>query len=228
MSRDIAGAGNPPGRSPVLEAALDALSGYGPAVLALMLFVGALGVPVPGAMLLLAAGASVQAGLLNAWLALFPAYAAAVTGDGGSYLIGRYGGRKAFGWLERRLSWRRAERAFERWGAWAIVLTRFLVTPLALPTNLMAGGGRYSFHRFLLLSALGNLVWVVSFVSLGYLFAGSWKAIGAFAGDLSGGLVVGAILVGIGLYEVYAKCRCHVALAPDPADAGDPRRNRSA
>ena len=46
----------------MLDAALGALSGYGPVVLALMLFVGGLGVPVPGAMLLLAAGASSRAG----------------------------------------------------------------------------------------------------------------------------------------------------------------------
>lgn len=200
----------------MLEATLDALSAYGLLGLTLLLLAGGLGVPVPGAVLLLATGASTQAGLVDARLAFPLAYAAAVTGDGGSYLLGRYGGRKALGWMEERLSWHRAERAFERWGSSAILLTRFLLTPLALPTNLMAGGGRYPFRRFLALAALGNLVWVVLYGGLGYLFAESWEAIGAFTGELVAGLVAGVVLVAVGVYEVYVKCRCHIATAPGP------------
>ncbi len=189
----------------MLEAALEALSAYGVAALALMLFAAGLGVPIPGAMLLLAAGASAQAGLVDAEVLVLAALAATVLGDGGSYLLGRYGGRKLVGVLKDRLSWQRAERTFERWGAFAILLTRFLITPLALPTNLMAGGERYGLRRFLPLSALGNLVWIVLFGGLGYLFAGSWEAIGAFADDL-GLWLAGAVLAAIGVYEFMHLC----------------------
>ena len=192
----------------MLEAALGALSEYGPAALALMLFAAGLGVPIPGGMLLLAAGASVQAGLVDAEVLVLTALVATVLGDGGSYLIGRYGGRKVVGWLEDRLSWQQAERTFERWGVLAILITRFLITPLALPTNLMAGGERYGLWRFLLLSALGNLVWVFLFGGLGYLFAGSWEAIGAFADDLSLWLA-GVVLVVIGAYELFMHVCLH-------------------
>lgn len=151
------------------------------------------------------------------------ALAAVVLGDGGSYMIGRYGGGRALEWLEGRLSWYRAERAFERWGAFAILLTRFLITPLALPTNLIAGAERYVFRRFVLLSVLGNLVWITAYGSLGYLFAGSWRAVGDFAGSLGGWLAVGAVLVAAGAYEVYAHCRYHVAPWPN-ATARNVRR----
>ena len=90
------------------------------------------------------------------------------------------------------------------------LFSRFLVTPLALPTNLIAGGDRYPFARFIAICLAGETVWVILFGGLGYLFAHSWQAIGGIAGDL-GWLLAGAAIVALGFYEAYKYWRHHHA-----------------
>jgi membrane-associated protein len=196
----------------MLDGALNALQGYGPPALALMIFVGCLGLPIPCAMLLLATGAFVRTGLLRVELVAPLALLAAVVGDSCSYLMGRRGEAVLARRLQGSLSWSRAERAFDRWGIWAIPLTRFVLTPLALPTNLIAGAGRFSYRRFVGLCLLGEAVWVLLFGGLGYLFASSWQSVGAFAGGLSGWLL-GLALVALGVYEIYEHWRHHTTPA---------------
>jgi membrane-associated protein len=196
----------------MLDDSLSALQGFGTPALALVIFVSCLGLPVPSTMLLLAAGAFARTGLLRVELVTPLVLLAAVIGDSCSYLMGRRIGTVLTRRLQGSLSWSRVEHTFDRWGVWAIPLTRFLLTPLALPTNLIAGGGRFPFRRFVVLCFLGEAVWVLLFVSLGYLFASSWQIVGAFAGDLSGWLV-GFALTALGVYEVYVHWRHHTTPA---------------
>lgn len=209
----------------VLDIATTLLA-YSPLVLALVLFLGGLGVPVPGTMLLLAAGAFSSRGLLNGPLTALLALVAVVLGDVGSYLLGRSGGFLFRQRLEGSLSWHRAERAFERWGSFAIVLSRFLFTPLALPTNLIAGGERYHFRRFLGLCLLGEALWVALCCGLGYLFAEIWEDVGVMVSDMVWWLV-GAVLAAVGAYEVYECCRHYATrAATGPAKAASDGRRR--
>lgn len=194
------------------DSASDLLLNYGPLALALAIFVGALGLPLPGTALLLAAGALARGGLVNAPVAAVMAVSAAVLGDGTSYLLARFGFKPVLGRLEGNAAWRRAEQAIERWGVFAILLSRFLVTPLALPTNLIVGGDRYPFVRFISLCLAGETVWVILFGGLGYLFAESWRAIGGFAGDL-GLWLTGAAVAAVGFYEAYKLWSHHHANA---------------
>ncbi len=189
----------------MLDATLGALLAYGPVALALVLFAGCLGVPLPVTMLLLAAGALVREGLFDATL-ISPLVLVAVVGDCASYLMGRYGG-----WLFRkRLKdtpyWSRAEHALQRWGPATILLTRFLLTPLATPTNLLAGGKRYAFQRFLLLCLIGDTLKITLFVGLGYLFAESWEALGASINSLIWWLILGALAT-LMIYVSYGRWR---------------------
>jgi len=200
----------------MLDDALSALQGYGTPALALVIFASCLGLPLPGTMLLLAAGAFARAGLLKVELVTPLVLLAAVIGDSCSYLMGRRIGTVLTRRLQGSLSWSRAEHALDRWDVWAIPLTRFLLTPLALPTNLIAGGGRFPFRRFVGLCFLGEAVWVLLFGGLGYLFASNWRTFGAFAGDLSGWLV-GLALTALGVYEIYEHLRHHTTPAgPTP------------
>ena len=196
----------------MLHDALSALQGYGTPALALVIFVSCLGLPVPSTMLLLAAGAFARTGLLRIELVTPLVLLAAVIGDSCSYLTGRRVGTVLARHLKGSLSWSRAEHTFDRWGIWAVPLTRFLLTPLALPTNLIAGAERFPFRRFVGLCLLGEAVWVLIFGGLGYLFASSWRIVGAFAGDLSGWLV-GFALAALGVYEVYVHWRLHTTPA---------------
>ena len=188
---------------------------YGPFALALALFVGALGLPIPGTAVLLAAGAlAARGGFANAPIVAVVAVSAAVLGDAASYGLARLGFETFLNRLGGNAAWRRAEQAFERRGVFAILLSRFLVTPLAVPINLMAGGDRYPFARFVSACLVGEAVWVALFGGLGYLFAESWQQIGGIAGDVGLWLAVAAV-VAFGTYEAYQFWRHHHVKAND-------------
>ena len=195
----------------MLDAAPGAFLAYGPVALALVLFAGCLGVPLPVTMLLLAAGALVREGLFDATL-ISPLVLVAVVGDCASYLMGRYGGWLFRKRLEGTPYWSRAVHALQRWGPATILLTRFLLTPLATPTNLIAGGKRYAFQEFLLLCLIGDSLKITLFVGLGYLFAESWEAIGASINNLIWWLILGTLATLL-IYAAYGRWRSRVTPA---------------
>ena len=82
---------------------------------------------------------------------------------------------------------------FERWGGLAVFFSRFLLTPLALPINLLAGGTRYTLWRYVGLVVAGEALWVVTFGGMGYLFADQWEAVSALMGKLSGAVAAAAL-----------------------------------
>jgi membrane-associated protein len=74
-----------------------------------------------------------------------------------------------------------------------------LLTPLALPTNLIAGGSGYRYWRFLTYDVAGEFTWILLYGGLGYLFGSQWELISQFISDFSG-LLVGLVALGAGLY----------------------------
>lgn len=183
----------------ITGALLTALINHGHWLLGSVLFLAALGVPLPASVLLLAAGAFSRQGVLDPIAAAVTGAVAAVCGDLASYALGRaLGTRLPARWREGD-AWRGAAGMFGRWGAWAVLVTRFLLTPLALPVNLLAGSTSYPLARFLLAVVVGEVVWVLLFGGLGYVFAQSWERVSAWADD-SAGLLLGAALVTLGAW----------------------------
>ena len=186
----------------ITGALLTALINHGQWLLGAVLFLAALGVPLPASVLLLAAGAFARQGVLDPIMAAVTGSIAAVSGDLASYALGRgLGARLPARWREGD-TWRGAADMFGRWGAWAVLVTRFLLTPLALPVNLLAGSTRYPLARFLLPVLVGEMAWVLLFGGLGYVFAQSWERISAWADD-SAGLLLGAALVALGAWGLH-------------------------
>lgn len=186
--------------SSVNDLLLTGLLNYGSALLGGTLFLAALGLPLPATMLLLAAGAFSQQGVVDVQSCSLAATAGAIAGDGCSYLLGRYGlGRLAqlpglaavHGTLAPHS---RASRIFSRWAGWSVLLTRFALTPLALPVNLLAGSTRYPWARFMGVVVLGECLWVAIFFGLGRLFAQQWESLSQLATDITG-VLVGVLLV---------------------------------
>lgn len=172
---------------------------FGPPALGVALLLGALGLPLPGTLFVLAAGAFVRQGVIDLWLAAGLGLLGAVIGDGGSYAMGRF----AKGWVQRRFgqsqAWQNAQATFERRGGVAVYLTRFLITPLAIPTNLIAGGSGYPYWRFFTYDLAGEFTWIALYGGLGYLFGSQWEAINQFISDFSG-VLVGVVALGAGVY----------------------------
>lgn len=190
---------------------------YGPPALGLALFLGGLGIPIPGTLFVLAAGAFVRQGVIHWADTSGLGLLGVVLGDSASYGIGRF----ARGWVQGRFgqspAWQKAQQTFERQGGVAIYLTRFLLTPLAIPTNLIAGGGSYPFWRFFSYDIAGELTWIVLYGGLGYLFGSQWEAVSQFISDFSG-LLVGVIAFSIGIYILI---RRHRQSRPTDVSTGD-------
>lgn len=172
---------------------------YGPPALGLALMLGALGMPVPGTLLLVAAGALAREGSIDWSAASGLGLLGATLGDSTSYTMGRF----AKGWVRRQfgqsLAWQTAQNNFERRGPLAVYSTRCLLTPLAIPTNLIAGGCEYDFRRFFTYDVAGEVTWIMFYGGLGYAFGSQWEVINQFVSNYSGWLGSMAIM-GIGVY----------------------------
>ncbi len=191
---------------PVIEFFLTGIIVYGPFMLSLALFISALGIPVPGTLIVVAGGAFVQQGILEWRIAFLLGLLGVVLGDSTSYAMGRV----AKGWVQRRFgptsTWQTAQQSFNRRGGAAIYVTRFLVTPLAIPTNLIAGSSGYMFGRFLLYDTAGEITWFAMFGGLGYIFGSNWEVISQFISDLSG-FLAGIVILAIGIYFLLRRRR---------------------
>lgn len=197
----------------ISEFFLSAMLTYGAPMLGLALMIGAVGVPLPGSLLLIAAGAFTRQGIMDtAWAAAL-GLIGMIAGDSLSYGIGRFARRAVETRLGASSAWQRARTLFEQRGGLAIFLTRFLLTALALPINLIAGGSGYRFDRFLLFDLSGEVVWLGLYGGLGYLFGAQWELVGQFLSDV-GSLFLGLVILGVGVYGLTQAHRRKVSHAP--------------
>jgi membrane-associated protein len=206
--------------SELSDTLLTAVLAYGAPALGLVLLLAALGIPLPATLLLLASGAFARQGMLDAPLAVGLGLLGSMLGDSGSYCLGRCGGALILKHVAGRASWQQARATFEHRGALAIFLTRFMLTPLALPTNLIAGSSGYVYGRFLILDVLGEAVWIALYGGLGYLFADQWETLNDLTGNLTGALLgLFALMLG-GVVANRARLRRGLPIiAADPSSS---------
>ena len=202
------------------------LQEYGYPLLWLLVFVAAVGVPLPTSLLLLAAGAFAALGDFQIVLLGIVAISASTCGDNLGFLIGRRWGSRVLNWLEhsgqRLISPRilaSARSRFQRGGGWAILLSRFPFSALGGVVNLLAGAELYPYRRFLLFDVSGELLSAGVPLSLGFIFGASWEAVGDILGSFS------LLLLGI-LAAVYLSIRLLLLLRR--LHAGQPSRSASA
>ena len=169
---------------------------HGYAVLFLWLLFEQLGLPIPAAPLLIAAGVLAGAGQLDLALALGVALIASLLSDHFWYYMGFHRGRKVLSLL-CRISLdpdscvRKTKEIFARRGARSLLVAKFIpgMTAVAPP---LAGIFHMPWLRFLLFDGLGALFWVGIFVSVGYLFSHEIEHLAADTGGMGPwiGLVV--------------------------------------
>lgn len=196
---------------------------YGPIVLALIFLLAALGLPLPTTICVVAAGAFIQQGVLDVNTTIALAFAGVVIGDTLSYGVGRLLQRPINRRYGQSAAWLRAEGYFAQRGWLAIFLTRCVLTPIALPINLIAGGSGYPVGRFVAFDAAGELTWLLSYGLLGYLFGSQWEYVSDFISNASG-LLVGLLIAGVGGYMLLRWQR-RPAAAPMPEPL-TPKRER--
>ncbi|MBI5352848.1 MAG: DedA family protein [Chloroflexi bacterium] len=171
---------------------------FGAPLVGLILFLGALGLPIGASVVLIAAGAFSQQGILNWQSTALIGFVGAILGDTLSFGMGYY----AKDWAQNRFgksaAWRNARESFMKSAGPAVFFTRWLVTAIAIPTNLIAGGSGYKFSRFMLYDISGEIVWILLYGGLGYLFGSQWELVSDFLSNF-GGLILGLVIFGYGI-----------------------------
>jgi len=179
--------------STLLQILITSLQAYGYPVLWLIVFVASVGAPLPTSLVLLAAGAFAALGDFDIALLIVITVTASACGDSLGYFIGRRWGSKVLNWLERPGRRRlmspaniaQSRLSFNRRGAWAIFLSRFLFSALGGVINLIAGSELYPYRRFLPFDIAGQVLGAVIPLTLGYVFGVSWEAVGDILGAFS-------------------------------------------
>jgi len=180
---------------------LSAIATYCAAGLGLVFLLSALGVPLPSTLFVVAGGAFIQQGVLNLYPTIGLSLVCVVLGDLLSYGMGRVLGRSMHARYGQSATWQRAEAYFARRGGIAIVLTRCVLMPIAVPVNLVAGSSKYPVGRFAAYDVTGELIWLLGYGALGYLFGSQWESISAFIRNASGPLV-GVLIAGGGAWAL--------------------------
>ena len=147
---------------------------HGYAVVFFWVFAEQLGLPIPTAPLLLAAGALAGEGQLNLAFAFLVAVAGSMVSDAFWYQFGRRRGSPIINLL-CRISLdpdscvRHAKDVFARHGARSLLVAKFIpgLNTVAPP---LAGVLHMPRFRFLLFDGLGASLWAGAFVGLGYVF----------------------------------------------------------
>lgn len=174
---------------------------YGYPALWACVCIAAFGAPLPTSLVLLAAGAFAALGDFNIFLLVAVASSASICGDNCGYLLGYKIGHRLFVWLGKKRRVRfispqtleRSQEYFRQHGAWAILLSRCVLTPFGGTINILAGAERYPYRRFLIYDISGEIIGAALPLTLGYIFGVSWEAIGTLLTTLS--LLLVALLV---------------------------------
>ena len=172
---------------------------YGAPILGAIVFVSALGVPLPATLIVIAAGAFSREGLLPWHTTGLIALVFVVLGDCIGYALGYYLRGPVLNRVGKSERWARAESFFQRWGGMSVLLTRFLITGIASPVNLIAGMGNISFRTFLFYDVVGEAIWVFGYGGLGYLFGSQWEVVSEFMSNF-GSLILGLALLIVGIW----------------------------
>ncbi len=173
---------------------------YGVVALMPVLLASAVGIPLPGSLLLVAAGALATDGPLTLLPLLTGAILATIAGNAIGYWIGRRGGTAALTRWGQRLHIgagviARADTFFATYGTHAVTLSRFPFSPLSAIINISAGTASYAPRAFLVANLAGVSVWAAVYLGLGYAFAVRWGGIANMLGRASQTLTLALVAV---------------------------------
>jgi len=162
-----------------METVFQLISQYGLIAVFFLLMMGIVGLPVPDETLLTFSGYLIYRGQFHFLPTILTAYAGSICGITISYTIGRTGGifliHKYGPYVH--LTKERLDRIhgwFERMGRWALFFGYFMPGVRHF-TAVVAGSSELEPHVFALFAYSGGLLWVLTFVSLGYFLGDQWS-----------------------------------------------------
>ncbi|HEY2973910.1 MAG TPA: DedA family protein [Pyrinomonadaceae bacterium] len=194
----------------ISDQVLAALLVYGLPGLFGVILICSVGIPFPISLMLVAAGSFVEQGEMKLWQVIAVASVAAVLGDQIAYGLSRWGGRRLINRISRKIgaeaNIKQAEALTKQWSGAGIFLSRWLVTAFGPWVNVASGIAAYPWRRFLLWDVLGEVLWVILYVGIGYAFSNRVQTIAEILSNLSWvivGLIV-TVILGWKLMRIYA------------------------
>ncbi|HEY1788298.1 MAG TPA: DedA family protein/thiosulfate sulfurtransferase GlpE [Verrucomicrobiae bacterium] len=169
-------------------------------------FLDQIGVPIPAAPWLLAAGALAAAGQFHWFIALELSVLACLVADFIWFYLGRYRGTQVVSLLcrmslEPDTCVRKTVNIFTRYGWRGIIVAKF-VPGMSTVTPPLAGMAGVRADQFLLVDGLGSLIYSGGFILLGYVFSNQITQIAAALDHYGGGLLTFIIII-VALYIIY-------------------------
>lgn len=134
---------------------------------------------LPGDSLIFAAGTFAAIGKMNFWLLIIIIIMSAILGDTVNYEIGKHFGKKILNNKKFKSikdeNLKKAEDLVKQYGGTAVLLARFMpIIRTIVP--FVVGMGELHYPKFIKYNAIGGIVWVSLFLTMGYLF-GNIKAV---------------------------------------------------
>jgi len=170
-----------------------------------------LGSFLEGESFLIAAGFLAKRGYLSFDLVVLIALAGAYLGDVALYFLGRNKGEKLISkFPQAKMYYPRARNLFDRYGIWAIFITRYLYG-LRFASAAFLGLMRMRRRRFLPFAFLSCMIWATIIGGAGYLFGASVEALLGQIRQYEMLIVPLIIAMGVGawgLRRFRAKRRC--------------------
>ncbi|MFD0048999.1 DedA family protein [Actinomycetes bacterium NPDC127524] len=155
-----------------IEQIMPYLQVYGYWIILLILFCGIVGIPAPEESFMVFLGVLCGAHQLNYSLSASAAAIGAVSGMITAYWIGRTLGQSFIHRFGKYIKvtperWEKVEGKFQKHGKYSLLIGFFL-PGLRQLNPYIAGTSGFSFPVFLILSAAGSVIWVITFVTLGF------------------------------------------------------------
>jgi membrane protein DedA with SNARE-associated domain len=169
---------------------------YGDGAIFVLLMLGVVGLPIPDETLLVYCGYEISKGVLNPVTTFLAALAGSWCGISLSYTIGRTAGLgvvhkfgKYLHITDERLN--KVHAWFDRVGHWALFIG-YYIAGVRHFTAIVAGTSKLKFTHFIAFAWTGGLVWVCTFLTLGYFLGENWERI---AENIHHGLLYFSIVV---------------------------------
>ncbi len=152
---------------------------YGSIALFFLLALGIFALPIPDETLMVIAGFLIAKGKLPLTSTLIAAYLGSMCGITLSYLLGSLVGKKALlrfgryiGITHERLE--KAHNWFERFGKWTLLIG-YYIPGIRHITGFAAGSTYLKYWEFAVFAYTGAIIWVSTFISIGYFFYHQWQ-----------------------------------------------------
>lgn len=181
---------------------------YGVPMLLLVVFLGALRLPVPAGPVAALVGVMAFEGAFDGLVTALAILMVAVAGDLLLFITGRYIAPESLVRYGRFIGYTarnrlRVDHLFHQWGGLTLFITRSLVAHIGAVVSLLAGSSGISYLRYTVHCVIGRAFWLLIYFGFGYFVGGDINMASGFLGYFAMSLVglLGLFL----LIELYIK-----------------------